>query len=455
MDNYPLFLRNTKTQNVEVFNIPASGIVQMYICGPTVNGNMHIGHAKNYIYQDILKRILIYGKGCTVITTMNITDISDKIDITTNVKTSEENFFEYFKKLNILFPDLILKVSDNIENIKKNVNYLLDNGYAHRVHEYNIKKQKYEDLIRFDFSQSKYPVFIKGNNKSMDDKNFCLWNETENKPGWHVQCSTLMTLAYPKQYDIQFCGNDLYQHLENSLTIANILSDNPNYCSFIITTNPVVSYDHTKMSKSSKTALYLNNQMVNMYSLRWLILQYKYDDDSIINEKNLINAVKDYNDFISEFKRLEFETYEDFNDYLSIDDKINATLKYLHTFNNYKQAILKNIFNNLKIPTAIRLIRNLIKEVFIHKPNVSLIKMTYSFLFDILDNYFGVIDKNTYYTTTDEMKTLIDLSKNFRTSIREEAMLTEDKNTKESLFRATDTYRRDLYNELNIIIEDS
>jgi cysteinyl-tRNA synthetase len=139
-------------------------IIKWYMCGPTVYDHAHLGHARNYITNDILCRILSH-LGYQTCLTMNITDVDDKIikktlEIYQNPndwkKISEQyekSFIEDMIRLNVKMPDVLTRVSDYIPEIIYSIETLMSNGYAY--------KSEQSASVYFD-SESYYKDFTDG-----------------------------------------------------------------------------------------------------------------------------------------------------------------------------------------------------------------------------------------------------------------------------------------------------
>lgn len=170
------------------FIIRNKNIVNWYTCGPTVYDSAHVGHASCYMKVDILQRILKSYFNVRVIHVMNITDIDDKIlkqSETENVssislaKKYEDEFWSEIDSLCITRPNMVLRVTENIELIKKFISTLFKKGFAYKANDNSV----YFDVSKLNSYGKLQNIVIEegdhGTKKSLAD--FALWKAV--KPG--------------------------------------------------------------------------------------------------------------------------------------------------------------------------------------------------------------------------------------------------------------------------------
>lgn len=237
-------LYNTLTRKKEEFKPISKDIVKLYTCGPTVYQFAHIGNLRTYIFEDILKRTLLYNR-YNVKHVMNVTDVGhltndsdagdDKLDIEAK-KTGRdvwqlaefytEAFFNDINKLNILKPDIICKATDHITEQIELVDTLLKKGYA-----YETKEAIYFDTSKFEdygkmagLKQGKTKSRTKHHEGKRNKADFALWFFLTGKhakhimrwnspwgdgfPGWHIECSAMSMKYLGTPFDIHTGGID-------------------------------------------------------------------------------------------------------------------------------------------------------------------------------------------------------------------------------------------------------
>tara|TARA_B110000971_G_scaffold215646_1_gene249460 strand:+ start:263 stop:1618 length:1356 start_codon:yes stop_codon:yes gene_type:complete len=271
-----LKISNTLTKSKDLFKPIDSKNITMYVCGPTVYDNPHVGNGRSLIVFDLLYRVLIklYGKK-NISYVRNITDVDDKIIETSKKKkipidkiTSDviKIFHDNAKNLNCLEPTLEPKATDHIKEMIDMINSLIK------------KKLAYVNNGHVFFLISEFKNYGKLSNKKLDylvagsrvevsklKKNpldFILWKPAlaeepgwsspwgRGRPGWHLECSAMSEKYLGKTFDIHGGGLDLlFPHHENEIaqSCANNSSDTlANYWIH----NGFLTMNKEKMSKS-------------------------------------------------------------------------------------------------------------------------------------------------------------------------------------------------------------
>ena len=246
----------------------------MYVCGPTVYDETHVGHARTYIAFDIVRRYLEY-LGYNVIYVLNITDIDDKIINRANeegvpwIDISSyytKRFLEDMRALYIKEASIYPKVTEHVEDIVEFIRVLMERGYAYEVNgsvyfsvdkipDYgSFSKQRIEDLI------AGARVSIDPNKKNPLD--FALWKAWKPKepwwkspwgpgrPGWHIECVVMATKYLGELFDIHGGGQDLiFPHHENEVAIARAYFGDDKFARYWLHTG-LLTIKGEKMSKS-------------------------------------------------------------------------------------------------------------------------------------------------------------------------------------------------------------
>ena len=371
---------NTLSKKLESF-IPLNKTVKVYACGPTVYNYPHIGNARPAIIGDILIRILrnLFKK---VVYVRNITDIDDKI----NTKAKEENvsieiislkytkvYQENMRALNVLPPDIEPTVTQNIHSIIKMISTLLEKKNAYEAENHilfhvpsfknygNLSKRKKDEMI--EGARIEVAPYKK------DPMDFILWKPStkdqpgwdspwgRGRPGWHIECSSIIKTYLGETIDIHLGGNDLiFPHHENEIAQSNCAHDGKSLSKYWIH-NGFISMDKEKMSKSVGNIILVNDILKNYTgeAIRLAMLTTHYKQPLDWNENILIQANKNLENFydvIGDKKNFEsIEPPKKFFDALLNDLNTPEALKELYELlkNKNTKDQLKSAANYLGI----------------------------------------------------------------------------------------------------------
>ncbi|MCU0501764.1 MAG: cysteine--tRNA ligase [Anaerolineae bacterium] len=238
-----LVVYNTLTREKETFETLEPGKVRMYVCGPTVYDEAHVGHAMSSIVFDFIRRYLAY-KGYEVRHVMNFTDVDDKIISRAN-KTGEdpaviasrytEKYKAQLEQLNVLRPAVFPRVSQTIPEIIQMVAGLLEEDHAYVTPSGDVyfrvrSDPDYGKLSRRRLDDAVSGTRVTGSEEKKDEGDFALWKTAKpgepswdspwgkGRPGWHIECSAMNLLHLGDQIDIHGGGNDLvFPHHENEI----------------------------------------------------------------------------------------------------------------------------------------------------------------------------------------------------------------------------------------------
>jgi cysteinyl-tRNA synthetase len=279
-----LQLYNSLTRRTEEFKPLVEGKVGIYVCGPTVYGHAHLGHAKSYVSFDVLVRYLRY-LGCSVTYVQNITDVGhltddadageDKIAKAARKERKHpmelaeyytRSYFEDMDKLNCVRPDISPRASGHIIEQIELVKILLEKGFAYEVN----------GSVYFDVS--KFPDYGKLSGRNVEEMlagarvevspdkrnpvDFALWKKAEPNhimqwpspwglgyPGWHLECSAMSTKYLGQPFDIHGGGmENKFPHHECEIAQSEAASGVP-FVHYWVHNN-MVTVDGQKMGKS-------------------------------------------------------------------------------------------------------------------------------------------------------------------------------------------------------------
>ncbi len=347
-------LHNSYTNQTEEFKPIEENKVKMYVCGPTVYDNAHLGHARCYITWDVLYRYLKF-KGYDVTYCRNVTDVDDKIlkKAEKEGKTPEEVSTFWYKKfsdsmnaLNNLKPDIEPFATKTLGEMISIVKDLINKGYAYEANGdvyFRVKKfPKYGYLSKQPIDQLESGARIEVGEQKEDPLDFALWKKDEKfgykspwgvgRPGWHIECSAMSRKYLGKTIDIHAGGADLiFPHHENEIA----QSECANGCKFVNywLHNGFVTINKEKMSKSLGNFLTIDDLLKNYDSntIRFFILTNHYrmpvefSDEALQaaanGVKRMLNAKRTQIDETLDLT--QFEEYKGFEE--AMDDDLNTS----------------------------------------------------------------------------------------------------------------------------------
>lgn len=339
MENH-LKIYNTLTRTKETFTPLHPPFVGIYVCGPTVYGEPHLGHARPAVVFDLLFRYLRF-LGYKVRYVRNITDVGhlehdadsgeDKIAKKARIEQLEpmevaqhymDAYHDAMDKLNVLRPSIEPRASGHIIEQIGIVQQILDKGYA-----YVSEGSVYFDVPKFDrdFGYGKlsgrvldelfaHTRALDGQEEKRHPADFALWKKaapehimrwpspwSDGFPGWHVECTAMSTKYLGKTFDIHGGGIDLmFPHHESEICQSRVANDCPSARYWVH--NNMITINGQKMGKSLGNFITLNEffsgnndslqQAYSPMNIRFFILQAHYRSTLDFSNEALQSAQK-------------------------------------------------------------------------------------------------------------------------------------------------------------------
>ena len=247
-----LKIYNTLTRKKEEFVPLEEGKVRMYVCGPTVYADAHIGHAMSAIIFDMVRRYLQF-LGYQVHYVTNFTDVDDKIirraqelgqDPIELAQYYADKYLQHLAELNVLPADEYPRVTSEIPHIIEFIQGLIDKGYAYvvdgDVYFRVTKDPDYGKLSGRSLEEAISGTRIEEDPRKEHPGDFALWKAAKpgepawdspwgpGRPGWHIECSTMCIHHLGETIDIHGGGNDLiFPHHENEIAQSESLTGKP------------------------------------------------------------------------------------------------------------------------------------------------------------------------------------------------------------------------------------
>ena len=314
---------NTLTSKLEDFYPIDNTNIRMYVCGPTVYDDIHIGNARPIVVFDVLLRLL-RTKFSKVTYVRNITDIDDKINkqalinkepIDKLTARTTKNFLSDINELNTIEPDFQPKATEHINHMLKMISLLVKKGnaYISKGHVFFSvnSMQNYGMLSGRSRDELKDGARVEVNDIKNDPADFVLWKPStkempgwdsefgRGRPGWHIECSAMSEYYLGKQFDIHGGGIDLiFPHHENEIAQS--------YCSFdnklmanLWMHNGYITVNGEKMSKSLGNFITLR-QTLNEFSgeaIRYALISGHYRSPIDFNKDIILQAENALNKF--------------------------------------------------------------------------------------------------------------------------------------------------------------
>ncbi|MEN8116976.1 MAG: cysteine--tRNA ligase [Bacteroidota bacterium] len=391
----PLVIYNTLTRKKEVFNPLVEGKVGLYVCGPTVYSDSHLGHARPNITFDLLFRYLTF-LGNKVRYVRNITDVGhledevegvgeDRIAKKARLEQLEpmevvqkymNTFHRNMDELNVLPPSIEPRASGHIIEQQEMVDSILKNGYAYEsngsvyfdVEKYN-QEHKYGKLSGRNIDDIKTNTReLDGQSEKKNSFDFALWKKaspehimrwpsqwSDGFPGWHLECSVMSTKYLGEQFDIHGGGMDLiFPHHE--CEIAQSTASQGKEAVKYWMHNNMITINGQKMARSLGNFITLLElftgsheileQAYSPMTIRFFILQAHYRSTIDFSNEALQASEKGLERLMSAMKTLEELTVSGTSSvdlkslkekcFAALDDDLNSPIAIAHLFDGVK-----------------------------------------------------------------------------------------------------------------------
>jgi len=326
-----LKLFNTLTRSVEPFPEDDRDI-RMYICGVSPYLPAHVGHARCYVFFDVIKRYLNH-MGRNTYHVQNITDVADEIHKQAKkegipdeelVNGYVSRYDEVFRKLNVSRADRYPRTSENITKIIEEIEHILERGKGYEVDGsiyFEARESDFGDLL----GTSLQDIILEEGapcSKKRSEFDMEVWERMEDisgsyeskwgrgRPGWNLQCYTMSKEFFEHPVDIHGGGTDLiFPHHEGERLITNILNG-CEFAKFYLHVN-FIRLEDKKMSKSAGNIVTLEEAFENWEPevIRFYLLSkhYResmdYDEDAIAICKEKMERIRRIERSLDEIKK--------------------------------------------------------------------------------------------------------------------------------------------------------
>ena len=323
---------NTLSGQIETF-VPHNRKVRMYVCGPTVYDDSHLGHARTYILFDSLRRYLRY-RGYEVTYIINLTDIDDKIikrakELGESTKAVSDRYAsEFFKDMSALKvepADKYPRVSMYIQEIIDVVDILIEKGFAYPVDcdvLFEVSRfERYGRLSNQSLDQIRSWSRFESDPRKRDKADFFLWKADpdngwdspwgKGRPGWHIECTVMSTNILGEEFEIHGGGTDLiFPHHENEIAQSEVLTGKT-FARYWIHT-AFLRIGGNRMGKSEQNFIFVRDALkdYSAETIRHFLVSAHYrspldyngtslsDSDSAIRRlNNCLSRIRSYSEF--------------------------------------------------------------------------------------------------------------------------------------------------------------
>ena len=373
--NKDIFLTNNLSNKKEKFVPIDENNVGMYVCGPTVYDDPHIGNARPIVIFDIFFKIL-KSKFTSVNYVRNITDVDDKIIKSSNEKnisisdlteTVIKSFNEDCNYLNCENPSQQPKATEHIDLMIEMISELIKKDFAYENNEHvYFEVKKFDDYGQL--SNKKLDELIAGSRIEVSDnkknsEDFVLWKPSlenepswdspwgKGRPGWHLECSAMSKKFLGNEFDIHGGGIDLiFPHHENEIAQSRCANDTKVFANYWLH-NAFITMSNEKMAKSQGNILKIKDfrNKVSGQVLRLALISAHYRQPLDWNDKLLEDCQntidKWYNVYLPSNRDLDDKIIQPLYDDINTPGYI-ANLHKLYEKANKGNDEEKKIFNS-------------------------------------------------------------------------------------------------------------
>ncbi len=446
MENTKLKIYNTLTKQSEIFKPIHEGHIGMYVCGPTVYSNAHLGNCRTYISFDTIFRYFLH-LGYKVRYVRNITDAghlegdSDEGDDKFAKKAKLEqvepmeivqrftvDFHKVLEQLNTLPPSIEPTATGHILEQIEMAQKIIDSGFAYEKNgsvyfdvEKFAQKNKYTELSNRNLDELLNNTReLEGQSEKKGRLDFALWIKAKPEhimrwnspwgqgfPGWHIECSAMSSKYLGNEFDIHGGGMDLIPTHHTNEIAQNIACHQKQPARYWIHTN-MLTVNGQKMSKSLGNSFLPNELFEGTHSLldkgyspmavRFFMLQAHYRSTLDFSNDALQAAEKGYQRLMNAVKLIANLKTSNLS---TVNCEVLISSVYEAMNNDFNTPIaLANLFDGVRIINSV----NDGKESITEKDKQTLQKLFNDFLFDI----FGLKEeKNSTSENIDGLMNLI------------------------------------------------
>ncbi|KAK1942006.1 putative cysteine--tRNA ligase [Phytophthora citrophthora] len=431
-------------------------VLKWYACGPTVYDKAHLGHARAYVSQDILRRVAERTGGYKVQLVMGVTDVDDKIikrakeqnvSFQTLARQQEQQFFEDMNKLYVKAPTAITRVSEHLQEIIQYVQEIQDKGFAYEAIDgsgvyFNTQElgsgygkldprrrtqQDAQMQAETEAAVEESELIEEEEKIKKDPRDFALWKAAKEpdepawpspwgmgRPGWHIECSAMTHHVLGSKLDVHTGGVDLrFPHHNNEIAQCEAHNHGPQCSHDEEWCKHFVHFGHLyirgrKMSKSLKNFISVRDFLDQGYTadhFRLFCLQFKYRANLVYSEDRVRDA-EAVADRLRSFFRSVLAYGGDSEQEVKLKRCEKEDLELLDALFSTQAQVDEALLDDLDTPRALSLVLDLVSRAnsyFLAQrggseaPEEVLISLT-DYVLEVLD-LFGLKGLHTEFST--------------------------------------------------------
>lgn len=382
---------NTLTRKLETFAPINKNSVRFYACGPTVYNYQHIGNLRTYIFNDILKRVLLFN-GYKVKHVMNVTDVGhltgdgdegdDKVLLALQrehlpiskesmlklTKKYTTHFLRDCKKLNLLPADIVCKATEHVPEMIEVIKKIQKNGFAYETEPavyFDVSQDKrYGELGRLQLEDLEAGARVKVDPYKKNPLDFVLWFKAVGKhakhvmqwdapfgrgfPGWHIECSAMSMHYLGEQFDIHTGGIDhIPVHHTNEIAQSEAATGIHPWVKYWMHGEFLIVGEE-KMAKSKGTFVILDDLVEKGYDP----LAYRYFCLLTHYRKQLAFTFEGFGAAQNALQKLR----------LKIQELLNYPLRGEKSAEKYMEDFQHAVNDDLNMPQAVATVWNMVKD---------------------------------------------------------------------------------------------
>ncbi len=341
-----LKIYNTLTREKEEFKPIVDGQVGLYTCGPTVYNYAHVGNLRTYIFEDVLKRVLNYND-YKVKHVMNITDVGhltgdrdmgeDKMESESKKENKSayeialfytDKFKEDLTSLNIIYPEIFCKATDNIKEQIEMIKVLEEKGFTYKTSDgiyFDTEKvADYSKLSHQNLEALKEGARVEVNTEKKNPTDFALWKFSPSNtkrqmewespwgvgfPGWHIECSAMSIKYLGDHFDIHAGAVDFINlHHTNELAQSEAYTGKTPWVNYWMHGEFLNLKDGEKMAKSTGNFLTIKSEFIdkniNPLVYRYATYSVHYRKQMEWNDEIIGAAINGYTNLVNRVRGL-------------------------------------------------------------------------------------------------------------------------------------------------------